>query len=696
MSVLARHRGESFGKRGYAVAIAEGEHASVLARLVVRRDDRLECRRKQSSRVAACRDRFAMAVAFREKFAHLVYLAERRRAIARHEHRIEEHGRSCRKGLRRIDASAALCGNIALPRRDDFGACADSGQLRAHRVQALLVKALGDEHRDLCTLGTRRTPRHRQRGRRGGGCTISRLCVRLGSASCGDFARQRAVYLCQKIDRALPDVHIFAFAQLETERVDDMPPLPIAHAVVKQRRLRVEVEEGICPVASDRALYDALVVAEPVARAAVGVRLTVLQRVAEIGGRALVDRHAVHAVTLIVVDRGDRPVDGQFVEVGSAQPRQLRVEIGKQPALQHRVVAQLYPRHEIGGTERDLLRLGKEVGDVSVERELAERLDRDQLFRPQLCAIEHVEVEFEFVFGVEHLHAELPLGIVAVLDRLPKVAAIEIGVFAGDLLRLVPHERLHALQTLPMQFDELVLPVCIDEFEGVDAEAVHHPVRPRDRSVRHQPHHIVRAFVVARDEVPKGVVRRLRLRDLVVGLGFERVDEVGEFDRVLHKEHGHVVAHDVVVALFGVEFDRKTAYIPDRVGRAAKARDRRKAHKHRRLLALCVQKRRLCQRARVAVRNEHAVSARAARVNYPLGYALVIEMRQLFTKHKVLNERRTALPRPLHLLIVDDRRALIGRHRSPAVRHPRRVYLLYLRVGLVARNYPCHRQYLLV
>ena len=44
----------------------------------------------------------------------------------------------------------------------------------------------------------------------------------------------------------------------------------------------------------------------------------------------------------------------------------------------------------------------------------------------------------------EDLHAELPLGKLAGLDRFPQVAAMEVGVRAGDLHRLVPDQRVHA------------------------------------------------------------------------------------------------------------------------------------------------------------------------------------------------------------------------------------------------------------
>ena len=70
---------------------------------------------------------------------------------------------------------------------------------------------------------------------------------------------------------------------------------------------------------------------------------------------------------------------------------------------------------------------------------------------------------------------------------------------------------------------------------------------------------------------------------LVVRLGLHRVDEVGELDAVLDEEDRDVVADEVEVALVGVELGREAAHVARRVGRAARADDRREAHEHRRL-----------------------------------------------------------------------------------------------------------------
>ena len=74
---------------------------------------------------------------------------------------------------------------------------------------------------------------------------------------------------------------------------------------------------------------------------------------------------------------------------------------------------------------------------------------------------------------VEELQPELPLRVVAQLDRVPEVAAMKVRVGAVQLHRLVPDHRLQALFRLPMKLDEGRLTRGVDEAESVDAEAFH-------------------------------------------------------------------------------------------------------------------------------------------------------------------------------------------------------------------------------
>ena len=158
-------------------------------------------------------------------------------------------------------------------------------------------------------------------------------------------------------------------------------------------------------------------------------------------GAALVDRLAMEGVALVVVERAQRAVDRDLVEVRPTETQQLGVGVGEQPALQQRVVGEVDARHDMADVEGGLLGLGEEVVRVAVEGHLAELLHRHQLLGDDFGRVQQVEVELVLVGLLDHLHAQLPLEVVAHLDGLPHVAAVEVRVLAGDLQRFVPDQR---------------------------------------------------------------------------------------------------------------------------------------------------------------------------------------------------------------------------------------------------------------
>ena len=160
------------------------------------------------------------------------------------------------------------------------------------------------------------------------------------------------------------------------------------------------------------------------------------------------------AVALVVVDRRERAVDRELGEVRAADAAELGVDVGEQAALQQRIVGEVDAGHDVAGMERDLLGLGEEVVGVAVERQLADAAHRNQLLGDELGGVEQVEAELVLVLLLDDLQAQLLLREVAALDRLPEVAAVEVGVLAGDLLRLVPHQRADALERLPVELHE--------------------------------------------------------------------------------------------------------------------------------------------------------------------------------------------------------------------------------------------------
>jgi len=212
-------------------------------------------------------------------------------------------------------------------------------------------------------------------------------------------------------------------------------------------------------------------------------------------------------------------LDRDMGKIRLARPLQLRVEIREVAALQQRIIGEIHPRHDVGGAERHLLGLGEEVVHHPVQHQPPDDADRHLFLGDQLGRVQNVEFEPVGEGIVQQLQAELPFREVSALNRRPHVAAVEVGIGAVDLHRLVPAHQLHAEFRLPVEFD-------ISAFAG-------------------------------------------------------GIDQVGKLDRVLDEEHRDVVADDVPVSLLRVELHSEAADVSRKIGRALVAGHRRDAHERR-------------------------------------------------------------------------------------------------------------------
>src|SRR5580693_3150720 len=132
--------------------------------------------------------------------------------------------------------------------------------------------------------------------------------------------------------------------------------------------------------------------------------------------------------------------------------------------------------------EGDLLGFREKVIGVAVQRQLADAAHRNEFLRDDLGRVEEVEVEFELVLFLDDLQAQLPLRIVAALDRLEEVATVKIGILARDLLRLIPDKGLHAFDRFPVELDEAGLARSgMPERRGVPVHANTSPPSTRAR-----------------------------------------------------------------------------------------------------------------------------------------------------------------------------------------------------------------------
>ena len=368
--------------------------------------------------------------------------------------------------------------------------------------------------------------------------------------------------------------------------------------------------------------------------------------------RAAVYLLAEEAPALVIAHRDERPVDGQLVEVGRAKAVALGVHVGEGAALQERVVREVDARHEVGGAEGGLFGFGKEVVGVTVERHFAYNAHGNERLGDELCRVEYIEAEGVLVLLLDELYAELVFGVVARFDGLPEVAAMEVGVAPGDELGLVPEERSLAIERLPVEAHEAGFAFFVHHAEGVDAEAFHGAVRARYAPVAHGPHHVMQGLGLERHVIPEAVVGALALRHGVVGFGLHGVDEIREFQRVLDEEHGRVVAHEVEVALAGVELHGEAADVAYGVGRAEGALHGGEAHEDRGLHGRVAEEGGLGELRAGLVHLEVAVRARAARVHHAFRDAFAVEVAQLVDEMEVLQKERAGRAGAQGVLVV--------------------------------------------
>ena len=140
---------------------------------------------------------------------------------------------------------------------------------------------------------------------------------------------------------------------------------------------------------------------------------------------------------------------GSWAKFGRAQALELGIEIGEIAPLQQRIVGELDAGHDVLRHERHLLGFGEEVLRHAVEHQPTDWLGRQDFLGYELGWIENVEIEAIGEILVEHLQAQFPFGKCAALDSIPQIAAMEIGIGAVDLDRLVPEHGLHAQLGLP-------------------------------------------------------------------------------------------------------------------------------------------------------------------------------------------------------------------------------------------------------
>ncbi|MNJ25540.1 hypothetical protein D3C77_199870 [compost metagenome] len=582
-------------------------------------------------------------------------------------HGVEQHRRRARQLVVGLQQGAVHQPGPAALGRDDLDRGAGRLGRLLHRLDHGAVGPVGDQDRDLPPFqGVGIFADDAQGGRGGQVDRFGRCGVLVGqdhAQAVGHPLGQVFVNIAQVAHHA--DAHMLQrhLRQLEDDSRGQVRLFWRLQAAEEQPGVAVVVGEGLGAQPHLLPLHGRAEAGE--AALGVGARAAFLaglgQAVGLIVGPAG-EHLGLHVAVALEVLEGAAlgPVDRDLVEIHRPQPRQLGVLIGEQPPLQQRVFRKVEARHDVGRQEGGLFGLGEEVVGVAVQRQAPDHLQRMRLLGDQFGRVQDVEGQGVGLGLGQDLHGEIPFGEVALVDGVEQVAAVIIRVGPGDLDRLVPAGRLRAQPGPPVEFDEVGLALGVDQSEGVDAEPLDHAERAGNGAVRHGPHHHVGALGHQADEVPEGVVRAGRLGIAAIGLHLHRVDQVGEFDRVLDEEDRDVVPHQVPVALLGIELHREAAHVARRVDRAGAAGHRGEADEDLGLLADLGQHLGGGVGRQALGQFEDAVRGRSAGVDDALGDAFVVEMLDLLAQDEVFQQRRAARAAAQGVLVVAERRPVVG------------------------------------
>ena len=364
-------------------------------------------------------------------------------------------------------------------------------------------------------------------------------------------------------------------------------------------------------------------------------------------GATMVAVHAHGAVAVIVVHRATRGVDGNLMVI-DPQAVALRVTIAEQPPLQHAVGREADAGHDVGRVEGRLLDLGMVVRGVAVERQHADIDQGVVAVRPDLGQVEGVVRQRRGLPLRHDLHLERPLRVLAALDGLVEIALVRLAVAADQCRGLGIGQVPDALATLEVELHPVALVPRVDEAESMAAETVHVAIAGRDATIRHDDGDLVQRLRQQGPEIPVA----LCAAQMGARVALDRVVEVGELERIAQEEHRRVVAHQIPVALLGIELDRETADVALGIRRAALAGDGRETDENLRLPADRGKQLRPGVAADVVGHGEAAMGAGALGMHAPLGDHLAVEMRQLLQEPDILQQHRSARPRRQDILVV--------------------------------------------
>ncbi|MNN25317.1 hypothetical protein D3C81_1387870 [compost metagenome] len=138
-----------------------------------------------------------------------------------------------------------------------------------------------------------------------------------------------------------------------------------------------------------------------------------------------------------------------------------------------------------------------------------------------------------------------------------------IRMFPGESRRHGYVHILHTLLSLEVVLDPHRFTFTIHPFERMASKAMHMTERGRNSAVRHENRNLMQRFRRQGPEIPYSVwILQMRL-----WMTFLRMNKVREFNSITDEEYRCVVANQIIVPFFGIEFHRKSSWIAYRIRR---------------------------------------------------------------------------------------------------------------------------------
>ena len=133
-------------------------------------------------------------------------------------------------------------------------------------------------------------------------------------------------------------------------------------------------------------------------------------------------------------------------------------------------------RNHNSRAESNLLILIKEVVDVFVQDQASNRLQRQDIFRPDLCHIKRVEVKLVLVSRIHHLNKQMPLWIVPGSNGVIEILGCMAVIGSSDLDSFLIKEAFNPTRGFPVELHVVSFSGFVDKHVGVDTKAIHVPV----------------------------------------------------------------------------------------------------------------------------------------------------------------------------------------------------------------------------